>query len=552
VSITDEVVGKIRPALLVLLSAVAFVLLIAAVNVANLMLARTAAEQRELAIRRALGAGSSRLVRHKLTESVVLGLTGGALGILAALGATRLLLAIAPDNLPQIDQIGIDARVLSFALGVSLLTSLFFGVAPGLQASRANVAMAIRDGSRGSTDARGHQRLRAGFVVTQLAFSLVLLISAGLMMTTFSGLMRVDPGFEPESVATMKAALRRSDYPTSVEQVALWDRMLPALARLPETQRVALTRLLPLADDEWTWSMQIVGKPLRQEGEKRDYGWHAVSPDYFEAMGITLIRGRRFNDFDHADAPRVVIVNEALVRRFFADAEDPVGQRMFVMSRPEEIMEIVGVIEDVHQYSLDVDPVPAYYVPYRQIPFDFFLSEMNLVIHAAGDPAAAVSGARRVLREIDPAIVVSDVLTMTERISRSVARTRFAMILLGVFAGVALALALVGIYGVISYSVGQRAREIGVRIALGAEPGRIVAQFVSAGLKLVAIGLGVGIAGAVVFTQYQASLLYGVETVDPVTYGAVSALLAIVALVAAYVPARRASQVDPMAVLREE
>jgi putative ABC transport system permease protein len=552
VSITDEVVGRIRPALLVLMSAVGFVLLIASVNVANLMLARTAAEQREMAIRTALGAGSGRLIRHKLTESLVLGLAGGALGVLAANGATRLLLAVAPDNLPQVDQIGIDGRVLAFALAVSLVTGVLFGTAPGLQASRTNVANGLKDGSRGATVSRGHQRLRAGFVVTQVAFSLVLLVSAGLMMTTFARLMRVDPGFEPESVATMKVALRRAEYPTKAEQVALYDRMLPALARLPETQQVALTRLLPLADDEWTWGVQVVGQSPQQEGEKRDYGWHAVSPGYFETMGITLIRGRSFNEFDRADAPRVVIVNEALVRRFFPNDEDPVGQRMFVMSRPDEIMEIVGVIEDVHHYSLDIDPVPAYHVPYRQIPFDYFLSEMNLILQTGGDPTAAVSGARRVIREIDPAIVVSDVLTMAERISRSVARTRFAMILLGVFAGVALALAVVGIYGVISYAVGQRAQEIGVRIALGAEPVRIVGQFVSAGLKLVGAGLAVGLAGAVVFTRFQASLLYGVEAVDPMTYGAVSGLLGLVALAAIYLPARRASRVDPMAVLRNE
>jgi putative ABC transport system permease protein len=551
-SFTDHVVGRIRPALLLLTLAVFFVLLIAAVNVANLMLTRTTAEHREIAIRTALGAGRGRVARQKLTESVLLALAGGALGVSAATGITQLLLAVAPENLPQVDHIALDTRVLGFAIALSLVTGVLFGIAPALRAARADVATTLKEGSRGSTASLAQQRLRAGFTVTQLAFSLMLLISAGLMLTTFSQLMRVDPGFEASGVATMKLALPRSAYPTRTEQAALYDRLLPTLQGLPGVNHVGATRFLPFEDHEWTWSVLIEGQPPPQQGEKRGYGYHAVTPDYFRTMGITLERGRYFNDFDRAGAPHVAIVNEAFVRRFFPAGEHPLGRRMAISSRPDNLFEIVGVVEDVNQYSLDVEPIPAYYLPYTQLHFDAFLREMNLVVRTSGKPADIVPSLRGTIRAIDRTIVVSDILAMDERVTRSVARTRFAMVLLGVFAAVALSLAAVGVYGLIAYSVRQRAHEIGVRMALGAEPGNIMRHFVGTGLKLVAAGLGVGIVGAVVLTRFQASLLFGVGSVDPMTYGAVSALLCAVAVLATLAPARRASRVDPVQVLRDE
>jgi putative ABC transport system permease protein len=537
---------------LVLLGAVTFVLLIATVNVANLLLARSAAEQREVAIRTALGAGRIRVVRQKLTESVVLAATGGALGVLVAGATTQLLLATAPRSLPQVEQIGVDGRVLIFALAISVVTGLLFGIVPAIHSSRPDVSSYLKDGSRGTTGGRGHQRLRSGFVVTQLAFSLMLLVSAGLMMTTFGRLMRVDPGFEPGGTLTLQVTPMGRNYPTVADRAALLDRLLTEFEALPPVRAAGATAFLPLRDDEATWSVFIQGQPMTREGVKRDYGYHPVSNAYFRTMGIALKQGRTFTTFDRGDGPPVMIVNESFVQRFFPSGENPVGQRMSINGREDVWMEIVGVVEDVHQYSLDLEPLPAFYGPYAQVPWNWFLGIMNIVVRTDGDPTAMVSSVRRVIRNIDATIVVSGVQTMRENVSRSVARSRFAMILLGVFAAVALSLAVVGIYGVIAYSVGQRAQEIGVRIALGAEPGRIVGQFVLGGAKLLGAGVGTGIVGAIMFTRFQASLLYGVEAVDPLTYAAVTAVLCAVALGATYLPARRASRVDPAVVLRDE
>ncbi len=350
----------------------------------------------------------------------------------------------------------------------------------------------------------------------------------------------------------MKVSLPTRAYPTHTDQSALYVRLVSTAQSLPGVAHAGVTSFMPLEDDEWTWSVQIRGQALRREGEKRDYGYHVISDDYFRTMGIALKRGRVFNAFDRLDAPGVMIVNEAFVQRFFPNGEDPIGQRMSILSREDVWLEIVGVVEDVNHYSLDAEPLPAYYGPHAQIPWDWFATQMNLVVRTPGDPVLALPGMRKAIRDIDPTIVVSDVRTMRERLARSVARSRFAMILLGVFAGVALALAAVGIYGVVSYSVGQRTQEIGVRIALGAEARNIVGQFLATAMKLVAAGVGLGLVGAVVFTRFQASLLYGVEAVDPRTYAVVTAVLCGVALIATYLPARRASRVDPMVVLREE
>lgn len=552
VSMTDEVVGRIRPALLVLLGAVGLVLLIAAVNVANLMLTRTAAQSREVAIRSALGAGRGRLIRNKIVESGVLAVVGGALGVVAAAGTTTLLLAIAPDTLPHVENIGMDWRVLGFAVLAALVAGTVFTVAPAAVVARAQVVTGLKDGGRGSTVSRGHRRLRAGFVVVQLAFSAMLLVSAGLVLSSFARLMHVDPGFEPGGVTTMKLVLSGSQFSGVGNQVPVHERILQAVRQVPDVESAGMTRFLPMDEGEWTWSVQIRGKPERVDGEKRDYGYHTVDTDYFRTMGMTLIRGRQFAESDRMGAPCVVIVSESFVRRFFDEGEDPIGRVMYLLSRPDEGLEIVGVVEDVHLLSLDREPQPAYYIPFRQIPFDFFLNEMSLAVRTEGDPVAIVPTVRRAITDVEPDVVVSDVMTMKERVAGSVARTRFAMTLLAVFAGVAMTLAAVGIYGVIAYAVGQRRQEIGVRLALGAAPNRIVGQFVGSGLKLIAAGLVIGLAAASGLARFQASLLFGVAPWDPGTYLAVTMLLAAVAAVAVYVPSRRASRVDPIAVLRDE
>ena len=528
------------------------VLIIAAVNVANLMLARTTSEQRELAIRTALGASRDRLVRQKLSESVVLALGGGGIGLLLSAGGTKLLLTLAPENLPQIDQIGVDGRVLAFAMVVSLATGVICGIVPALHAARTDANAHLRDGGRSATSSAGHRKLRSGFVVSQLALSLVLLISAGLMLGTFVRLLRVDPGFDPGGVLSMHLTIPSSSYPTIDNQATFYRELLEEVHSLPGVSAAGVTKFLPFSTEgEWTWSVYFEGQPAPEEAEKRDYGYHVVSPDYFRSMGMTLKRGRHFTEFDDGGSPPVMIVNEAFVHRFFPDGGDALGKRMSILGREANFMEIVGVVEDVNSYSLDADPLPAYYGPYSQITWDWFITEMALTVRTAGDPTALVSSVRAAVRTAGSDVAINDILPMQDRVIQSVARSRFAMILLGIFAGVALALAVVGIYGVISYSVGERAQEIGVRMALGAEPSKILRLVIGQGMTLVLGGIIAGCAGAALLTRFQASLLFGIDSADPLTYAGLSALMALVALLATYLPARRASKVDPMAVLRE-
>jgi len=550
-SMTDEVVGDIRPALLVLLGAVGLVLLIAAVNVANLMLARATVEQREMAIRAALGAGRKRLIAQKLTESVVLAFAGGSLGFALSAIGTKALVALAPQSLPNVERIGVDARVLIFALAVSVLTGVLFGIVPALYASNTDASTQIREGGRSSTGTVGHRRLRASFVVIQLALSLVLLISAGLMLTTFIRLMRVDPGFESKGLLTMRLTIPASQYPTRAVQGTFYEQLLSEIQALPGVQSAGVSRFLPMGEAEWTWSVYFEGDPPPAEGEKRDYGYHVVSPDYFRTMGITLKRGRHLNPSDNADAPPVMIVNEAFVHRFFPNGGEALGKRMSILGREQNYMEIVGVVEDVHQTSLDVEPLPAYYGSYAQIPWDWFITEMGLAVRTFGDPKSLVPSVRDVIRRVGREVAVNDIRPMQDRVVQSVARSRFAMVLLGLFAVVAMSLAVVGIYGVISYSVGQRSQEIGVRMAMGAEPRRIIGLVIKQGAVLTAVGIGAGLVGAVALTRFQSSLLYGVTSADPLTYAGLALLLGLVALLATYLPARRASRVDPMRVLRE-
>jgi putative ABC transport system permease protein len=552
-SMTDAVVGDIRPALLVLLAAVGFVLLIAVVNVANLMLARALGESRELTIRTALGAGRGRILRHKLTESLLLAVTGGVLGGVAAAIATKALIAVAPDVLPRNDMVSIfEGGVLWFVLAVTLTSGLLFGLLPALHAVRLDVSKGLKESGGRSGGSKRHVRVRGSFVVAQLAFSTLLLVSAGLMLATFRSLMGVDAGWEPGGVVTMNVTLTGEGYGETDAQAALYDDLIRQLRAVPGVELAGVTKFLPLQGGMWTWSVQVDGKPERQEGEKRDYGYNAVSPDYFRAMGVEVTRGRNLAETDRAGAPMAVVINEALVRRFFAEGEDPIGQRMYVISRPEEVFEIVGVVEDTRHLSLEADPEPAYYVHYAQIPFEFFLREMTLTVRTETDPASVVPGIRSAIGGVDPGIMVSNVATMRDRVAESTGRTRFAMALLVLFAGVALSLAVIGIYGVVAYSVGERKREIGVRLALGADSVRIIRQFLNDGGRLILLGVGLGLVAAAALTRFQAGLLYGVGAIDVRTYALVAVILSGAAVMGVFLPARRASRIEPMRVLREE
>jgi putative ABC transport system permease protein len=552
-SMSDAVVGEIRPALLVLLAAVGFVLLIAVVNVANLMLARTLGESRELTIRTALGAGRGRILRHKLAESLLLAVPGGLLGVAVAAIATRALIAVAPDVLPRSGMVSIfEGGVLWFALAVTLVSGLLFGLLPALHAVRLDVSRGLRDSGGRSGASKRHARIRGSFVVAQLAFSTLLLVSAGLMLATFRSLMSVDTGWEPGGVVTMNVTLTGQQYGESEDQAALYDELIPRLRSVPGVELAGATKFLPLHGVMWTWSVQIEGKPEQRDGEKRDFGYNTVSPDYFPAMRMELTRGRNLAETDRAGAPPAMVINEALVRRFFTEGEDPIGQRMYAISRAEEVFEIVGVVEDTRHATLDAEPEPAYYVNYAQLPFDFFLREMTLALRTEADPASVVPAVRAAIAEVDPSIMVSNVATMRDRVVESTARTRFAMTLLVLFAGVALSLAVIGIYGVFAYSVGERKREIGVRLAIGADAPRIIRQFLGSGGRLILLGVGLGLVAAAGLTRFQAGLLYGVEPVDLWTYALVAAVLSGAAVLGVLLPARRASRIEPMRVLREE
>jgi len=550
---SDAVVGDIRPALLVLLAAVGFVLLIAVVNVANLMLARTLGESRELTIRTALGAGRGRILRHKLTESLLLAVPGGVLGIAAAAIATQALIAVAPDVLPRNETVSIfQGGVLWFALAVTVTSGLLFGLLPALHAVRLDVSKGLKESGGRSGGSKRHVRIRGSFVVAQLAFSTLLLVSAGLMLATFRSLMTVDAGWEAGGVVTMNVTLTGESYGETDGQVALYEELIPRLRAVPGVEEAGVTKFLPLQGGMWTWSIQVDGKPERQEGEKRDYGYNAVSPDYFPTMNMEITRGRNLAESDRAGAPMAVVINEALVRRFFAEGEDPIGQHMYVISRAEEVFEIVGVVEDTRHVSLEAEPEPAYYVNYAQIPFEFFMREMTVTARTGTDPASVVPPIRAAMAEIDPAIMISNVATMTDHVAESTGRTRFAMTLLVLFAGVALSLAVIGIYGVFAYSVGERKREIGVRLAVGANSVRIIRQFLASGGQLIAMGVGLGLVAAVGLTRFQAGMLYGVEPVDVRTYALVGLVLSGAAALGVFLPALRASRIEPMMVLREE
>ena len=460
---------------------------------------------------------------------------------------------MAPDILPRNEMVSIfEGGVLWFVLAVTVISGLLFGLLPSLHAVRLDVSKGLKESGGRSGGSKRHVRVRGAFVVAQLAFSTLLLISAGLMLATFRSLMNVDAGWEAGGVVTMNVTLTGDGYGELEPQVAAYDELIPRLQAVPGVDLAGVTRFLPLAGGMWTWSIQVEGKPEQADGEKRDYGYNTVSPDYFPAMRMEITRGRNLLAADRADSPLSIVINEALVRRFFAEGEDPIGQRMYVISRPEEVFEIVGVVEDTRHASLEADPEPAYYVSYAQLPLDYLMREMTIAVRTEADPASVVPGIRAAIEAVDPGIMVTDVATMSDHVAESTGRTRFAMTLLVLFAGVALSLAVIGIYGVIAYSVGERKREIGVRLALGADSARIIKHFLANGGRLIAVGVGLGLVAAAVLTRFQASLLYGVEALDPMTYALVAVVLGGAAVMGVLIPARRASRIQPMQVLREE
>jgi len=556
-SIHDTVVRGVRPALLVLLGAVGFVLVIACANVAHMLLARAAARQKEIAVRTALGASRSRVVRQLLTESVVLASLGGALGLLLAYAGVRALVRLGPD-IPRLSTVSLDWRVVAFTLAVSMATGIAFGLAPALQSSRRDLTDALREGERGSTEGGGRSRLRSLLVGSELALALILTVGAGLMIRSFLALAAIDPGFDPKNVLTMVVSVAGTSQAEPGHRAAFYDAMLRKVAAIPGVASASAINHVPLAGDVWGFPFQVEGRPAPRPGESPTATFRATFPGYFRTMRIPLVRGRDFTGADRLDAPLVVVVNQKLAELYWP-GEDPIGKRLTVDNTGNDPLwrTVVGVAHNAVRNDWANEPEEELYIPYLQSRLylegpNWPVQYASLVVRASGDPLRLAKPVRDAIASIDRTVAVSQVDTMEDVVSRSNARPRFYLLLLGSFAAVAVVLAALGIYGVMSYSVSRRFHEIGIRMALGAERADVVRLVVGEGMRVAAVGAAAGLAGALLLTRLMASLLYGVRATDPATFIGVALLLTAVALGASWIPARRATRVDPLTALRHE
>ena len=546
----EHLVGEVRPALVVFLGAVGLVLLIACANVANMSLARSASRRREVAIRTALGATRVRLLRQDLTESVLLAVLGGVAGLLLASWGVDLLVALRPESVPGAASAGLDGRVLTFTLGLSVLTGLLFGVAPALNAASADPHEALKEGGRSASAGPRARLLRASLVVSEMAIALVLLAGSGLLIKSFMRLQRIDPGLQIENILTVRLWTPDADYPDGARQSAFYSEVLRRVAALPGVEAAAATTDLPMSGTDSYLGFQIEGRPPTGPGEGPESGLHQVTPDYFSALGIPILRGRPLLPSDAEGAPSVKVVSKTLADRYWP-GEDPIGKRISYGTDEKNEPQwstVVGVAGDVRQKGLHAEPRPEAYTSSLQWPSRY----MTLIVRSPLDPAALAESVRRELRAVDPNVPAYSVKTLREVMDGSLAARRFNMTLLAVFAFVALALASVGLYGVIAYTVNQRTHEIGVRMALGASRSDILRLVVGQGMALAVGGVVLGLGGALALTRLLSSLLAGVGTTDLPTYGLTGLLLTVVAFLACYVPARRAARVDPMAALRSE
>jgi putative ABC transport system permease protein len=542
---TEQVVGNVRPALLVLMGAVAFVLLIACANLANLLLARATARQREIAVRTAMGASRGRLARQLLTESVLLSVIGGAGGLLLAYGAVRGLVASNPVNLPRMDAVGVDGTVLLFTSGITVLLGLVFGLAPAIQAARPALQGMLKDGVRSTHGGAG---LRATLVVSEVALALVLLIGAGLMMKSFRKWVSVDPGFKSEQVLTFGISLPSAKYPEGAQQTAFFDRVRQELAALPGVVAVGGNASLPMTNNNWTRSFRVEGyqPPPKANGPWGDF--RTVTPGYFSAMGIPVKEGREFEQGDVAGGRMVAIVDEVLAKKYWP-GQSAVGKRVgYGGGETPRWLEVVGVVGHVMQNSPKDDEHTQLYQPVAQAPF----TGLGFAVQTRGEPLALVPAVRKLVLAVDPQQPIYDVRAMEERFTGSSSQPRFLSLLLGLFAAVAATLAAVGIYGVMSYTVAQQTRELGIRMALGAETGSVLRLVLNRGLVLAGVGIALGVGGALALGKVMSTQLFQTKAADPVVFGIVSIGLIGVALLASLIPARRAMRVDPIVALRSE
>ncbi len=544
----DQLVGSARTPLLVLFGAVACVLLIVVANVANLLMARATVRARELAIRAAVGANRSTLMRQLLTESVVIALVGGALGVLLAFWSVDLILALDPGEVPRVAPIGVDGRALGFAVVLSMVTGVLFGVVPASQASKPELQNTLKDNTRGTTGDGNRHIARAGLVLAEVSISLVLLVGAGLLFRSLMMLMDMPLGFTTSRMLTMTVAPTGEDYRSPGQFLGYWGRVLERVRAVPGVEQVALSSSLPLGGGISVLSFQAEGKPEVPPSQQPLSYYVEAGPGYFSTMGIAVVRGREFTDQDAVENPRTILISEAMARREFPDV-DPIGRR-FSFGPGEDgqpqWVEIVGVVGNVRQYRADQDPVPMTYAPYTASPG----RAQNLMIRTSGDPLGAAGAIRAALQSLDPALPVSPPRALDAVVGASLTQRKFNMTLLIVFAGIALVLAIAGIYGTVAYSVAQRTQEIGIRVALGATSREILGLVLFGALKPVAAGLAVGVIVSLALTRALDRLVFGISTTDPMTFITLPLVLGVVAFIAGLLPAMRATRVDPLEALR--
>jgi len=548
VSLRTQFSGEIRTALLILLGAVGFVLLIACTNVANLLLARGVSRQKEIGVRVALGAGRGRIVRQLLTESLILAMAGGALGLMTAWQGTDLLVALSPPELLGPSSVKMNAPVLLFTLGVSLLTGIVFGLVPAFEATRVDLHDSLKEGGRNVGGGARSHRLRGALVATEIALALVLLIGAGLLIKSFSRLQAVDPGFDPKNVLAMTVNVPPSKYDSARKTIDFFKQAENQLQTLPGVEAVGAISFLPFNGPYSGTAVEIEGRPKPLPGQGLTTGVCVTDANYFNAMRIPLKQGRFFTDAEATEERRVVIVNETFVHKHLR-GEDPIGKRVTIYMKEENApSEIIGVVADSKHVALDGEPEPMAYWPHPELTYPY----MTFVIRTRGDATNIAGPARNVIHTLDPQQPIGEVTTMQHLLAKSVARSRFNTVLLAVFAFVALALAAVGTYGVMSYAVTQRTHEFGIRMALGARALDVLQLVLRRGMALALIGVVIGLAAAFALTRLLSSLLFEVKATDAFTFGAVPLSLIAIALLASYIPARRATKVDPLVALRYE
>jgi len=558
VSLREKVVGNIRPALLVLLGAVGFVLLIGCANVAHMFLARSAARQREIAVRAALGAMRWRVLRQYLIESLLIALMGGVCGLLLAEWGTRVLIALGPEQIPRLATVAVDQQVLLFVLAVSLITGLVFGILPAWRASAANVSDALKEGERGTSEGIRRNRLRSLLVSSEFAFAVILLAGAGLMIRTFVAVQNIDPGFDPHNVLTMMVRILGTEQATSGHTAPFYQQVLQKISAIPGVQSVSAINHLPLAGDQWGFPFHVQGRPVERPGESPFATFRAVFPGYFRTMSIPVLNGRDINQGDNSSVPDVVVINDYMARRYWP-GENAVGKRITFddpQNNPSWVT-VVGVVKNTVRSNWVNPAEEELFVPYLQSknylqnpsgPFAY----LTLVVRTTGDPASLATEVQAAIHSIDRNVPISELQTMEQVVTKATGESRFYLTLLGAFAGVALVLAAVGIYGVMSYSVSRRIHEIGIRMALGAQREHVLRLVVWHGVTLAIAGIAVGLAGALALTRLMSGLLYGTKPADPATFVAAVLVLGLVAIVSSYIPARRAAKVEPMVALRYE